>query len=54
MFIGIQTWANPLYFILFQNYLDNVCIESMTVKISRKTIDKCQTALDIMDKKVKM
>ncbi|EDV23730.1 uncharacterized protein TRIADDRAFT_50379 [Trichoplax adhaerens] len=33
--------------------IDNVCIESMTVKISRKTIDRCQTALDVMDKKVK-
>ena len=27
-------------------YIDNVCIESMTVHINRRTLDKCHTNID--------
>ena len=33
--------------------LDNVCIESMSVTMTRRTLDKCQQNLDNLDRDIK-
>lgn len=32
--------------------LDNVCIESMSIKITRRTLDKCQQNIDGLSKQI--
>ena len=42
-----------LKFLLLFPFTDNVCIESMSVKITRRTIDKCNQNIDDLSKQIK-
>lgn len=33
--------------------IDNVCIDSMSVKINRRTVERCTTALNTLQKTIK-
>lgn len=33
-------------------FLDNVCIDSMSVKINRRTMEKCSAKIQILEKAV--
>lgn len=46
-----QAWLSPvLPPLLF--FLDNVCIDSMSVNLTRRTLDRCQSNLDTLQKTV--
>lgn len=44
----LQVYEMIVYFC----YLDNVCIESMSIKITRRTLDKCQQNIDGLSKQI--
>lgn len=53
MFVNYYRYVFAVYdMIVCFCYLDNVCIESMSIKITRRTLDKCQQNIDGLSKQI--
>lgn len=53
MFVNYYRYVFTVYdMIVYFCYLDNVCIESMSIKITRRTLDKCQQNIDGLSKQI--